>query len=84
MDEIARESGVAVGTLYRHFPTKTDLVNAILTDHVTSIVEDLEAASTRVEQGSAALPEMMARLEQIAASVGQDPARPRRPSSRSP
>ena len=74
MDEIARESGVAVGTLYRHFPTKTDLVKAILTDHVTTIVEDLEAASTRVEQGSPALPEMMAQLEQVAASVGQDRA----------
>src|SRR5262245_51335793 len=74
MDEIAREAGVAVGTLYRHFPTKTDLVNAILTDHVTPIVEDLEAATTRVEKGSPVLPEMMALLEQVAASVGQDRA----------
>jgi AcrR family transcriptional regulator len=74
MDEIAREAGVAVGTLYRHFPTKTDLVNAILTDHVSSIVEDLEAATARVEEGGRALPEMTALLERVAASVGQDRA----------
>jgi AcrR family transcriptional regulator len=74
MDEIAREAGVAVGTLYRHFPTKTDLVNAILTDHVSSIVEDLEAATARVEEGGRALPEMTALLERVGASVGQDRA----------
>jgi AcrR family transcriptional regulator len=74
MDEIAREAGVAVGTLYRHFPTKTDLVNAILTDHVSSIVEDLEAATARVEEGGRALPELTALLERVAASVGQDRA----------
>ncbi|WP_158891707.1 TetR/AcrR family transcriptional regulator [Amycolatopsis anabasis] len=28
--EIAREAGVGVGTLYRHFPTKDDLLRAVL------------------------------------------------------
>lgn len=29
MDDIAREAGVGVGTVYRHFPTKDDLVRAL-------------------------------------------------------
>jgi AcrR family transcriptional regulator len=30
--EIARESGVGVATLYRHFPTRDDLIDAVLED----------------------------------------------------
>jgi AcrR family transcriptional regulator len=29
IDEIARDAGVGVGTVYRHFPTKDDLVEAL-------------------------------------------------------
>ncbi|MEU3270155.1 helix-turn-helix domain-containing protein [Saccharomonospora sp. NPDC006951] len=32
--EIAGSSGVGVATLYRHFPTKNDLVTAVLTDDI--------------------------------------------------
>jgi AcrR family transcriptional regulator len=30
MDEIARHAGVGVGTLYRHFPAKEDLLDAVI------------------------------------------------------
>ncbi len=30
MDEIARRAGVGVGTLYRHFPAKEDLLDAVI------------------------------------------------------
>jgi AcrR family transcriptional regulator len=35
---IAREAGVGVGTVYRHFPTRDDLVDAVLEDAVEEIV----------------------------------------------
>ena len=40
MDDIARRSGVGIGTLYRHFPTREDLVLALVAD-------DLERLAAR-------------------------------------
>lgn len=39
LDEIARRAGVASGTLYRHFPTRLDLIEAVLTEQVAELVE---------------------------------------------
>ncbi|WP_328989361.1 TetR/AcrR family transcriptional regulator [Kribbella sp. NBC_01245] len=47
MDAIAEAAAVAVGTLYRHFPTKTDLVGAILTEHLEQLANDIEAVADR-------------------------------------
>lgn len=33
MDEIARAAGVGVGTVYRHFPTKDDLITSFVGEH---------------------------------------------------
>jgi AcrR family transcriptional regulator len=38
LDEIARRAGVASGTLYRHFPTRLDLVEAVLADQIAALV----------------------------------------------
>lgn len=40
VDVIAEKAGVGVGTLYRHFPTKEALCQAILTERVTALAED--------------------------------------------
>ena len=37
--EIAREAGVGIATLYRHFPTREDLVAAVYADQVSRLTE---------------------------------------------
>ena len=39
IDEIAREAGVGVGTVYRHFPTKEDLLQALADDRFDRLAE---------------------------------------------
>ncbi len=39
MEEIARRAGVGVGTVYRHFPTKEALLEALWADKMERIVE---------------------------------------------
>jgi AcrR family transcriptional regulator len=38
LDEIARRAGVASGTLYRHFPTRLDLIEAVLGKQMADLV----------------------------------------------
>ena len=44
LDEVARRAGVGAGTLYRHFPTREELVEAILAERVGELVAVAEAA----------------------------------------
>jgi AcrR family transcriptional regulator len=48
LEEIARRAGVAIGTLYRHFPTRNDLLEALLRDrfdgHAAAADELLDGA----------------------------------------
>ena len=57
MEAIAEEAGVAVGTLYRHFPTKDALVAAVVEEHVEWIMAEVEATADRMEAGADALDE---------------------------
>jgi AcrR family transcriptional regulator len=43
IDEIARRAGVGAGTVYRHFPTKEALFEAVFADRVRRIVDDARA-----------------------------------------
>ncbi len=40
IDEIARRAEVGAGTVYRHFPTKEALFQAIVKDHIERLVDD--------------------------------------------
>lgn len=46
MPDIARAAGVGVGTLYRHFPAKEDLVLALVCDKVQSTIDIMREALT--------------------------------------
>src|SRR3974390_1125117 len=43
VDLIAEKAGVGVGTLYRHFPTKEKLCEAILLERLSSLTADARA-----------------------------------------
>jgi AcrR family transcriptional regulator len=44
MDEVARRAGVGVGTVYRHFPTKEALIEALMVDSFQMIAAEARAA----------------------------------------
>jgi AcrR family transcriptional regulator len=69
MDEIAQAAGVAVGTLYRHFSTKTDLVDAVVSQYVDAAAADAEASLSRAQQGdSRAVDEVVGFLRRVGES----------------
>jgi AcrR family transcriptional regulator len=44
VEEIARGAGVGMGTLYRHFPAKEDLIDAVLEDAFAEFISAAEQA----------------------------------------
>jgi len=44
IDDVARSAGVGVGTVYRHFPTKDALIEALVAEKIRVTTENLRAA----------------------------------------
>lgn len=75
MGEIARAAGVAVGTLYRHFPNKADLLAAVVNEYVEALADDAQDAWTRVEVGRAdAAQELLSFLERALEMIARSHA----------
>jgi AcrR family transcriptional regulator len=53
MDDIAREAGVGVGTVYRHFPNKEDLIYALTERRFERLAELAREALTEDDAGPA-------------------------------
>jgi AcrR family transcriptional regulator len=74
MEAIAAEAGVAVGTLYRHHPTKAALLHAVLTDSAEHLAVDAEAGVAAVRGGAAAGEELARLFRRYAAHYATDRA----------
>ena len=53
LDEIARRAGVGAGTVYRHFPTKEALFEAVVRDRLRRLTEEGRALSADADPGEA-------------------------------
>ena len=42
LDEVAKRAGVGAGTLYRHFPTREELIDAVMRDWADRVLADAE------------------------------------------
>jgi AcrR family transcriptional regulator len=52
-EEIALQAGVGIGTVFRHFPTKEALLEAILMDHVAKLGAVARSLATSADPGAA-------------------------------
>lgn len=65
MEIIAATAGVAVGTLYRHFPTKVDLVAAVLAEYAEHVAVEAQTALDRAHAGEPPLTVVVEFLREV-------------------
>jgi AcrR family transcriptional regulator len=74
MEAIAGLAGVAVGTLYRHHPTKAALLTAVVADSAERLASDAEEALQRARSGGDAAQELLSLLREFAVEFAADQA----------
>ena len=70
IDEIARRAGVGAGTVYRHFPAKEDLIEAVIADQLQRIVDAGHALIEAGEPGEALFTFLRSAVEWSATNRG--------------
>lgn len=66
-EEIALKAGVAIGTVFRHFPTKTALVRAVFIDRLRRLAEEAQELATDAEDAGTAFFGFFQRWAELAA-----------------
>jgi AcrR family transcriptional regulator len=83
LDEIARRAGIGNATMYRHFPTRSDLLIAVYADEVAALCGRGEALLAGGDPGAAlfawlgAFVAHVATKRQLAQTISGSPAEPR-------
>lgn len=72
MDAVAVRAGLAVGTLYRHYPTKAALLQAAVAERVEQARDEAAAAVRRVDGGADPARELDGLLRGFAHTQWQD------------
>jgi AcrR family transcriptional regulator len=70
VEEITQHAGLGMGTLYRHFPTKEDLIDAVLEDAFAEIVELAQQAAAEEDAWAGLTTFFEQTLERHAANRG--------------
>ncbi len=54
-DEVAARAGVSKGTLYLYYPSKQDLLKAVISQHLSALIADIAMEAEQFEGSSASL-----------------------------
>jgi AcrR family transcriptional regulator len=54
-EDVARRAGVGIGTVFRHFPLKQDLISAVLHERITRLAREARALGDASDPGAAFL-----------------------------
>jgi AcrR family transcriptional regulator len=52
LDEVAKRAGVGAGTLYRHFPTRNDLISAVYVSDIETLCDTAEKLTAEQDAGA--------------------------------
>jgi AcrR family transcriptional regulator len=66
-EEVARRAGVAIGTVFRHFPTKDDLLRAIMKDLLQRLTEQVSQLAAEGDPATGLFGFLASIVEQAAA-----------------
>jgi AcrR family transcriptional regulator len=66
-DEVAERAGVAIGTVFRHFPTKKDLLQALVKDLMARLTDEVTTLATEADPATALFDFFTRMVDQAAA-----------------